>query len=149
MNKEQLRKLAQKTLIEIGFYTPESLNLVLGTIAQESRFGHYIEQIKGPAKGICQMEPNTYDDIWNNYLKYKPELKDKVLKLSVTADSAEEMVWNLKLAIAMCRVHYLRVKEAIPFGINEQAKYYKKYYNTHLGAATTQQYIDNYKKYVI
>ena len=148
MDKKQLIKLIKETLIELKLYTPEALQLVLGTIAQESALGKYIEQIKGPAKGICQMEPATYDDIWDNYLFYKPSLSDAILKLCVTGDEAEEMTWNLKLSIAMCRVYYLRDKEPIPHDLVGQAAYWKRVYNTSKGRGTIEQYINNYHKYI-
>jgi hypothetical protein len=148
MNKNQLKELVEETLTELELNSPEAVNLILGTIAQESKFGYYIKQLNnGPAKGICQMETNTHNDIWNNYLKYKKSIVDKISKFSVF-NSADELVWNLKYSIAMCRIHYLRVPKAIPFGLQDQAEYYKKYYNTIYGAATTEEYINNYNKYV-
>lgn len=148
MDKKQLIKLIKETLQELRLYTPEALQLILGTIAQESHLGKYIEQIKGPAKGICQMEPATYNDIWKNYLDFKPDLHDAILRMSVTGDEADEMRWNLKLAIAMCRVHYLRKKGAIPHDLQGQAAYWKTHYNTRLGKGTVAQYISNYKRFV-
>jgi len=151
INKHQLRTLIEETLEEIGFYSPEATDLILGTIAQESDSGTYIKQLgNGPALGICQMEPATHKDIWKNYLAYKDSLSDKINKL--TTDNSgiygEEMRWNLKYAIAMCRVHYLRKKGAIPKTVEGQAKYWKDHYNTHLGKGTTEEYINNYNKYV-
>lgn len=147
MDKNQLRKLVREILILIGLHSLEAENLVLGTIAQESHMGKYIEQIKGPAKGICQMEPATHNDIWENFLRYKPVLANKIKALSVH-QTADEMRWNLAYAIAMCRVFYFRKPAAIPFGIDAHAEYWKKHYNTHLGAGTVEEYISNYKKYV-
>ena len=164
MDKYQLRDLVQETLKEIELHSSEAVNLILGTIAQESRLGHYIKQLGGgPALGICQMETNTHNDIWYNYLKYKKCIARKLenitcsdIKIDTTKELpiikyplADEMRWNLKYAIAMCRIHYLRVKEPIPFGIQDQAKYWKKYYNSYLGAGTEKEYIENYNKYVI
>jgi hypothetical protein len=148
MNKNQLEKLIKETLQEVQLYTPEALQLLLGTAAQESHLGEYIEQIHGPAKGVFQMEPATYTDIWRNYLHYKPVLKDKVLNFCVTGDNADEMRWNLKLAIVMARVHYLRDREAIPFNLVEQSKYYKRVYNTIYGKATPEEYVKNYLRFV-
>lgn len=148
MDKKQLIKLIKETLIEFGFYTPEALQLILGTIAQESKLGRYIEQLNGPAVGICQMEPATYRDIWKNYLDFKPSLSDKVLKMCVTGDTADEMRWNLKLSIVMCRVHYLRDPKPIPHDLVGQAALWKRFYNTKEGKGTVEQYINNYKKYI-
>ena len=149
MDKTQLRKLIKETLLEIQLYSPESVNLILGTIAQESHLGIYIEQIQGPALGICQMEPATHDDIWDNYLNFKKELFNKIVLLTTQGPNADEMRWNLKYAIAMCRVHYLRVPSPIPFALSGQAHYWKDHYNTYKGAGTVKQYISNFKRFVI
>ena len=50
----------------------------------------------------------------------------------------------------MCRVHYYRVSEALPEenDIEGMARYWKKYYNTPLGAGTEEEFIHNYKEYM-
>lgn len=151
MNKHQLRKLVNETLMELDpviKYSMEAENLMMGTIAQESHLAIYIEQLRGPALGICQMEPATHDDIWANWLEYKKEIFNKIVLLTTQGPNADEMRWNLKYAIAMCRVFYLRKPGAIPFGIQGQAEYWKKHYNTYLGAGTVEEYVRNYKRFV-
>ena len=55
MDKNQLSYLIKETLTGIDKYSIDALNLLLGTAAQESRFGHYIRQLgSGPALGIFQ-----------------------------------------------------------------------------------------------
>ena len=67
------------TLKELDMYSEEACLLIVGTAIQESRL-HYLKQIpSGIAKGICQMEEATHDDIWDNFLKYKPEIKEKLI----------------------------------------------------------------------
>jgi hypothetical protein len=135
--------------------SPSSTNLLLGTAAQESGFGKYIKQIaSGPARGVFQMEPATYRDIWRNYLVYKHQLAERVLKYMVNhADPVahpEEMEWNLALAICMARVHYLRVRAPLPAAddVWGMATYWKDYYNTRLGKGTIEEFVDSYRKYV-
>jgi hypothetical protein len=149
MNKQQARELITETLNEIELNSVEAVNLLMGTMAQESHMGEYIRQLGGgPALGVFQMEPATYESLWRNTLDYKPKLKDKILKLSVTGE-VSELRWNLKLAIAMCRVRYLIAKGAIPFGLQAQAEYWKKNYNGGaLGKGTVEEYIENYKRFV-
>lgn len=136
------------TLCSIGLYSEAAVNLLLGTCAQESKMGTYIKQITGPALGIYQTEPNTHDDIWDNYLKYKPDLSGKIL--AIDARGTNSLIVNLSYATAIARVQYLRAPAPLPDAsdLNGLAQYYKKYYNTPLGAATTQQFIDNYQRYV-
>jgi hypothetical protein len=138
------------TLNELGLYSDAARNLLLGTCAQESNMGKYIHQIDGPALGIYQMEPATHNDIWANYLRYRDALVDKIYLFAQEDIEAEQMIWNIKYATAMCRVHYLRVPHPLPDAddIEGLANYWKAHYNTHLGAGTIAQFYANYKEYV-
>lgn len=150
MNKQQLKELVESVLKGIDLYSEDATNLILGTIAQESGFGIYIKQIKGPALGICQIEPFTFEDILNNFLVYKPTLKAKIRgTCNIYELRSESLVYNLAFSIAMCRIFYLRISEPLPNNLEDYAKYWKKHYNTHLGKGTEQEFINNYKKYVL
>ena len=146
-----MRKLVTDTLNELELSSPNAIELILGTIAQESAYGRYRKQLgDGPALGICQMEPNTFNDIVNNFLKYKPVLKAKILLVSTLEEfDVEQLQFNDKFAICMCRAHYYRVKENIPNDLPGWAYYWKKYYNTILGAGKEEEFINNYNKFVI
>ncbi len=150
MNNIQLRELIIKpTLIELDMYSQEAEDLVAGTIAQESHMGEYIQQLGGgPALGICQMEPATHDDIWVNWLHYRSEIAHKLY--SICPDpTAETMVFNLKYAVAMCRIHYYRQPGAIPASVHGQAAYWKAHYNTQEGKGSEADYVLNYGNYAM
>lgn len=152
MNKEVLRLLIKDTLEQIGLCSDNAVELLMGTCAQESALGKYRRQIGGgPALGIMQMEPNTYKDIVKNYLKYKPALVAKILKVSGLKEipDAEELVMNDRFAICMARVHYLRFKGAIPSDVEGWAHYWKIYYNTRFGKGTETDFIGNYNRYCV
>jgi len=151
MNKEQLRELIDETLKEIGLHSKDAVNLLMGTCAQESHLGEYIKQIKGPALGIFQMEPATFVDIIDNYLYYHPVKRmAKIIAVCKASHiSPEDLRWNLKLSICFARIHYLRVPEKLPNSIEGYAAYWKKYYNTYLGAGTEEEFIHNYKRFVL
>ena len=131
-------------------YSIHAENLILGTAAQESAYGKYTVQIGGgPARGKFQMEKATHDDIWENFLKYKPRLAKLVLSISgLTEPDFNSLEKNDIYACAMCRVHYFRVKEPIPTTINGYAYYWKQFYNTPEGKGTISEFINNYIKYV-
>ena len=151
LDKTQLRELITETLIELENQTGglikfsrDAVELLMMTAAHESILGTYIKQVEGPALGIFQMEPDTYNDIQNNFIQYRA-----VLRNLLDHRMAEEIRWDLKLAIVMARVHYYRVPEALPTGVDAQAEYAKKYYNTDLGKATAAKYKEDYLKYAI
>ena len=160
IDKTQLRALVKYTLLAINCHSQAAEDLVIGTIAQESRMGTYLKQLgRGPALGICQMEPATHFDLWDNYLKYNPGLSSIIWTLALnngtfTSDTRypeeQQLVGNLYYAIAMCRVHYLRIKAPLPQAgdVAGYAAYWKKYYNTVHGKGTEQEFIHNWNKYV-
>jgi len=134
------------TLETLGLYSVAASELLLGTAIQESRLTYLKQLGGGPALGVCQMEPATHDDIWNHYLKYRETLRDKVM--AIAPHDVNALVFNLNYAVAMCRVHYLRVPEALPVegDLPAQASYWKKYYNTPVGRGTESEYIENWEK---
>lgn len=147
-----MRKLVNETLLELSDvipYSKKAEDLVCGTIGQESDNGEFREQTGGgPALGITQMEPDTFRDIIDNYLEYRPHIWNRIAQISgVLSPNPNDLIHNDKLAICMCRVQYYRQKEQIPDTLNEQANFYKKYYNTPKGKATPEEYIKKYNLY--
>jgi hypothetical protein len=149
MDPLALRALIKKTLSPLGLYSLDAEELLMATCAQESLLGKYRRQgNNGPAIGIFQMEPNTFNDIWQNYLAYHEQLADGLRALASTQPPRPiEMLMNDPFAICMCRVHYLRVPHPMPSGTSLQGLwgYYKVYYNSVLGAATQEEFVRNYK----
>ena len=154
MNAKHLRThVIQPTLTKLGAWSKAAEDLVLGTACQESHCGKYLRQVgcSGTvgAFGVWQMEIATARDIYDNYLRYKPELKAVVDGLRGNKQSiAEALTTNLAYACAMCRVPYLRQPGKIPATVDGQAQYWKKYYNTELGKGTVAEYIDNWERFV-
>ncbi len=134
----QLRGLVRDVLNEMGTWSKSAEELILGTIAQESKMGRYIEQVSGPALGLCQMEPATYKWLQEVYHEKYPWINVP----------ASHLRWNLWLGIATCRLRYMRDTHPIPDDIEGQAAYWKRVYNTPLGAGTEAEYLKNYRDLV-
>lgn len=149
MNIKQLRDLIFETMEYCGMVISDSaVNLLVGTICQESACGEYLKQIKGPACGICQIEPNTAKDIINNYILKRVNLFTAYSRLyNKNLTLEQNLCYNLMFSIFMCRIFYLRFAEKIPDTLEGQAKYWKKYYNTSKGKGTVEQYITNYRRF--
>lgn len=128
----------------INLYSLEAEQLVMATAMAESNLT-FIQQIgRGPARSFFQMEPVTHDDIWENYLSRKLDLVIDLKKLLMRdMDLHEQLHGNLFYATAMCRIFYLRFKEPLSEAGDWQgmAAYWKKYYNTHLGAGTVDGFL--------
>lgn len=151
-SKQLLEEVIEPTLIFLDMDSPAARKLLLGTAAQESHMGRWIKQIKGPALGIYQMEPATHDDIWDNYLAYRPSLVAKLEQLLCPGFSkVEQLKWNLAYATAMARIHYRRVPEPLPEGVDPEplGMYWKEYYNTFEGKGTLSEFNHNYERFVL
>lgn len=142
--KQLTAEIIQPALKTIDLWSQAADELVLGTACKESGCGRYLVQLGGgPALGIFQMEPASFHDHLH-WLQSRPLLKARVMELVRDITNPLEMVWNLRFAAAMCRVHYYRKPDPLPSAgnINGQAHYWKQHYNTFLGAGTVVEYVD-------
>ena len=57
----------------VGHTNFQEVQLLLGTAAVESYFIYRRQLGGGPAVGLWQMESRTARDIFDNYLRYRPE----------------------------------------------------------------------------
>ena len=153
MNAKQLRELIiRPTLHALGMWSKPAEDLMLGTACQESHCGEYIRQLgcSGTigAFGIWQMEIATARDIYDNYLRYRPELKAAVEHLRGAGQSIQDaLISNLAYACALARIKYRRDPAAIPTDLRGQAEMWKRVYNTATGKGTVDEYMTNWARY--
>ncbi|MEO5346732.1 MAG: hypothetical protein H7834_10200 [Magnetococcus sp. YQC-9] len=141
----------QPALQLVGMASPAAEALLLGTAAQESGLGRYLRQVGGgPAMGVFQMEPATYQDIWRNFLPHQPKILTALAPRWPRQPQAEDLITDLMLAAVMCRLHYRRVSAPLPApdDLAGLARYWKQHYNTPLGAGTEAEFIRNWHRYV-
>ena len=116
----------------------DAVNLVLGTGAAETQYRYVAQLDGGPARSPWQMEEATFIDIAGRYL---PAQQFKLWRMLTTHYGVSsllplwpDMTWDLCLAAIMCRIRYLPAYGAIPSDAEGQCGYWKKFYNTSLGA---------------
>jgi hypothetical protein len=147
-----LTEVIRPVLRRLELWSEDAERLLLGTACAESNCGQALKQITGPALGIYQCEPATHEDIWNHFLRYRGD--KLVVKINYwricysNGAGAQELTGNLYYATAICRIHYLRVKEPIPSTLREQAAYWKEHYNTHKGAGSVDGYLSKWDQFV-
>lgn len=77
---------------------------------------------------------------------------DRKANLSWLGVSLETLLWALRmddndmLGCVLAREHYRRCPGLVPETVAGQAWYWKKWYNTHLGKGTEEQYIGNWNR---
>lgn len=161
MDSKQLSDLVIRPTLELldefnpKLNTLASVNLLLGTVAQESSMGHYLKQIHGPALGIYQIEPATHKDITGRYLVRPANLALMVAIKRLTCVDGfvgrdTELIYNLRYATAICRIRYWMVPESMPEhdDIEGLGQYWDDHYNGNPDVGTVDEFISNYTKYV-
>lgn len=136
------------TLILMERFIPEigsipAIDLLCGTIAQESSCGHRLQDAdKGETLGIYNMG----QDVYESTLEY---MQEKLIDTSTYGHTtiwnamhysqsfnifhanAEQMVHDLRFATVMARMHYWRQEETLPTEINfftdENSEEHQKY----------------------
>jgi len=140
------------TLSALQMYSKDAEELLVFTCATESNGGSLLVQVKGPALGVFQMEPATYIDIWQNYIKNRSSLLHIIaMNFNVsTIPEATRMIYDLEFATLMARIHYRRFAEALPKAndVDGMWEYYKKYFNTPLGKSTKDKSIADYRRFL-
>ena len=108
--------------------------------AHESCGFKYTRQMRGSAVTHFQIEPNTYTDL---------VIYQKKRGLNLPDPPAEYLVFYPDLAAAYARVFFLRYREPLPDADNLRAmsEYAKLKWNTRLGKATPDDYLNAYMEY--
>lgn len=124
-------------------------NLLFGTALVESGLDYFVQHPVSHAISYFQIERATYSDLYNSYLKYrKPLLKRYLDILQLTKwPEYEKLLYRLDLSIMCARLIYYRAPAELPDAANvlAMAKYWKRYYNTHLGKGCPEDFINKYR----
>tara|TARA_R110000772_G_scaffold9232_1_gene30346 strand:- start:376 stop:822 length:447 start_codon:yes stop_codon:yes gene_type:complete len=147
MTPDQLRQhVIAPTLINMGMWSQEAEDLLLETAMHESDRLKRITQYTGPALSYYQIEPATLHDLYDSFLRYKPELLKKLDGFrSPNLSQNDNLRMNGAYATAAARLQYYRQPGAIPDTIEGRAAYWKRYWNTPLGRGTEIKYINDNK----
>ena len=69
-----LSLVIRPALSKINLWSHSAEELVLGTAIVESGLTYIRQWDDGPALGLWQVEPSTQNDLYTNFLNYRPEL---------------------------------------------------------------------------
>jgi hypothetical protein len=131
-------------LEKLSLWSLNAEELVLGTAIVESGLTYLRQHGDGPALGLWQVEPSTQNDLYVNFLNFRPELSFKLTELRSSGLSLDEnLATNLMYGAAVCRLCYYRKPDALPEAgdIEAQATFWKQHYNTPLGKGTVTKYV--------
>ncbi|PHS61763.1 MAG: hypothetical protein COB09_16990 [Thalassobium sp.] len=137
-------------LSEMDMFSAPAEKLLLMTACHESGgFRTKVQDGGGPARSYFQVEPTTLEDLSDNYLRYRPHKIRVLEKFEGEGDSLAEMLLDNRYSVAVARMIYSRVPEPLPAVEDNKnmARYWKTYWNTHLGAGTVKKFLADWKLY--
>ena len=102
----QIRSLVIRPALEkLNLWSLSAEELVLGTAIVESGLTYLRQHNDGPALGLWQVEPSTQNDLYVNFLNFRPELSFKLMELRSAGLSLDEnLATNLMYGAAVCRL---------------------------------------------
>lgn len=130
-------EIVRPVLTALDLASEAAVNLMTGTASAESECVYLRQLGGGPALGIWEMEPQTHDDVWVNFLNTHLAFAIPIRRM-VTTDipRVQQLVSNLRYACAMARIRYYRSSLLLPAATDAigLCRYWKTVYNTAQGA---------------
>lgn len=141
-----LRDVIRPALAELPpeYRTTAAEQIVLGTAAVESRLTWLRQHGAGPARGLWQMEGQTFADIRDRFLVGRPAIGRAFSRLAIAVrPEVDELCGNLFLGALCCRLKYMMAPRPLPqaHDVGGLALEWKQTYNTHLGAGKPEEFV--------
>ncbi len=147
INKDQLRDLITRVLKGMEHvipYSADATELLMMIAAHESHLGTYLRQENGPALGLFQIEPATETDLYKNYLGFRPDMEEFVGQYATDSQDVANLEHNLAYQIVIARIQLYRKPGKLPTLPHNMAAYAKEHWNSILGKATVDDYLEAY-----
>lgn len=147
---EQFRAFIEEVLEEMGrlmqqpaIKSPAAVNLLLGTSAQESKFGRcLVEYGGGPGLGAFQItHKRTFYHLCEKYGRQIPY---------IAGASFERCKWDLKLSIIIARLWYWEDPDPLPAAddVEGMAVYWDQKFNRNPAAGRPEEFVRNFEHFV-
>ena len=142
---KEIKEIVEETLYTLDMYSDDALTLIMRTGWAESGYRALKGATSGnPALGFWQVEPFTAKDTLDNYVKFRPRIKESLMFLGLNEEKLEfSLLSNIAIQVAFCRLKYRRDKQSITSwdNIEAQAQYWKRVYNSELGKGTIKHFL--------
>lgn len=158
LDKEVLSLTINQVIEDLNITSHEKkgkvLKFLLEIVAIESDLGLVVKQHRGPARGIFQIIPSTFDFVLKTLKKDYPEIHQTVMDYYVSEQSKDwNQKYNVKLGAALSLTYcYMMTKWELETKLDtrkQRAQIYKTKYNTNTHAYLIPRYISRAEKHSI
>ena len=116
-------------------------DLLWETAAAETDLGDAIDNTWSTGVGLFQFDPVAFNDVKERTPKHIKDLIREHWGIDLDRATINDLRWSPLVSTIFARLKYRLIPEEIPTTIEERAEYWKKYYNSQLGAGTVEHYI--------
>lgn len=136
--KEIARETAEK--YSYGANKDNLYKMLLETAIVETDAGRAVmDTNRNYGRSIMQFDKVGYDEA----LRIRQKVGDKDFNYEIIKGyMSDELQKNPRFAMYLARMFYLGKSEPIPSTLENRALYWKRYYNTLLGAGSVEKYLD-------
>lgn len=140
--------LQQITTTKHPLWTLDAEEILVMIAAHESKMGKSIRQLGGgPGRGLWQVELGTLQDNYKNFINKRQDLLREIAGITgVDGYSEDALQFNPLYGCIQARLKLYRAPGKLPFrgDVRGMAEYAKAYFNSTLGKATPEKYINDY-----
>lgn len=144
---EDLKSIAKETAKKYSYNAniDNLYKLLLETAIVETDAGNAPDTTPHSGRSIMQFDKIGYEEALRIRKKYgNTDFQAQVNK----GYMSDDMQRNPRFAFYLARFFYLGKSGAIPSTLKERANYWKKYYNTALGAGSAEAYISRVQSHL-
>ncbi len=142
INEEQLFNTVDNVVNTLGGGEP-ARRLLLETASAETLMGKAIDTSWNTGIGIMQFDEIGFDDVKQRTPQSKKDLVLKAYGIDIDRVNHTDLRWSPLLSVIFARLKYMLVPSKIPTNIQGRAAYWKRWYNSELGAGTIEHYVNN------
>lgn len=126
----------------------QAIAMLVETAAQETHCGRYRDPTpNGAGRGLTQIDLIAFQDVQRRTRPKDAMAVQEWFGVDIQRVRHDDLDFSPMLAMIWCRLFYKLIPEPFPDTVEGRALYYKKYYNTSLGKATPNEYVDNAKEF--
>lgn len=125
-----------------------AVDLMMETAAQETHCGQHRDPTpNGAGRGLFQIDPIAFNDICRRARPTDCAMIFNTWGIDLKKVRHDALDHSPLLSAIFCRLFYKLIPDAIPSSAEGRAAYWKKHYNTVLGAGSAAEYLVNAKRY--
>jgi hypothetical protein len=146
VNRQQIHDTVDKVVECLGGGINAKM-LLLETSAAETGMGDAVDKSWNVGIGLMQFDEIGFIDVQQRTSRSKKDLVLNCFGVDIDRVVHTDLRWSPLLSVIFARLKFMLVPSSIPSTLQGRADYWKKWYNSTLGAGTPEHYMKSAQNY--